>query len=305
MTTRVILLTTLLLASLSAGWCASAYEPPVISVPMVRKAPVIDGKVDPAEWAQAAVLSDFVTLGGEKLPALHTTVYLEYDAANFYLAAVCSDPNAANLKTVADKRDGPVLDDDSIQVAIDTVGRRKDVALLAVNAANVQYDSWNGDVSQSFKWQSATSRGPDGWSVELAVPFSRGIGPAVGDSWLINVARNAPGAGEFSSWAPVVKSLLETDRLGPLTFSGPAFRVGLRSLGDWGWARTWGRWKSLRGRDAERERASGRFGQTQRSGGERRPQRRDHGEDNGPRRAYRNRGVLPGPADGHSTVTFA
>jgi hypothetical protein len=230
MTTRVILLTTLLLAALSAGWGAPASAPPVISVPLVRQGPVIDGKVDPAEWARAAVLSDFVTLRGDKLPALRTTVYVEYDAANFYLAAVCADPNAGELKTVADKRDGPVLDDDCLQIAIDTVGRRKDVALLAVNAANVQYDSWNGDVSQSFKWQSATHRGPEGWSAELAVPFSRGIGPAVGDSWLINVARNAPGAGEISSWAPVEKSLLETDRLGPLTFSGPAFRVSLRSL---------------------------------------------------------------------------
>ena len=232
MTTRVILLSALLLASLSAGWCASGYTAPVISVPLVTKAPVIDGKLDPAEWAGAAVLSDFVTLGGDKLPTLHTTVYLEYDATNFYLAAICSDPNAANLKTTADKRDGPVLEDDCVQLAVDTVGQRKDVALLAVNAANVQYDAWNGDASQGFKWQSATSRGPDGWSVELALPFNSGIGPAMGDSWLINVERNAPGVGETSSWAPVVKSLLEIDRLGPLIFSGPPFRVSIHGLGD-------------------------------------------------------------------------
>ena len=232
MTTRVNLLAVLLLVSVSAGWGAPAYEAPVISVPLVSKGPVMDGKVDPAQWAQAAVLSDFVVGGGQKLPTLHTTVYVEYDATNFYLAAVCSDPNAANLKTAAEKRDGPVLADDCVQVAIDTVGQRKDVALLAVNAANVQYDAWNGDVSQSFKWESATSRGPDGWSLEMAVPFARGIGPAVGDSWLINVGRNAPGAGELSSWAPVDKSLEEKDRLGPLTFSGPPFRVKLRSLGE-------------------------------------------------------------------------
>jgi hypothetical protein len=232
MTARTLWLTVLLVASGSAGWSAPAYLPPVISVPEVTKAPQVDGKVEPAEWAKAAVLSDFVCLGGDSLPKLHTVVYAQYDASNFYLAAVCSDPDPANLRTAADKRDGPVLDDDCIEFIVDTVGQRKDAAHLAVNAANVQYDSWNADVSQDFKWTSATSRGPDGWSVELALPFARGIGPAVGDSWLINVARNAPAAGELSSWAPATKSMLELDRLGPLIFSGPPFRVVQRRLGD-------------------------------------------------------------------------
>ncbi len=231
MTTRTMLLLALLLASVGAGWSAPGYTPPVISVPLVTKAPQIDGSIEPGEWAKAAVLSDFVSVGGQSLPALRTTVFMEYDAGNFYLAAICSDPNPGSLQTLAAKRDGPVLGDDSLHLVIDTVGQRKSAAHLAVNAANVQYDSWDADASQDFKWLSATSRGPDGWSVEIALPFARGIGPAVGDSWLINVARKAPGADEQSSWAPVEKSVMELDRVGPLVFSGPPFRLLLRQVG--------------------------------------------------------------------------
>lgn len=232
MTARSLGLAALLALVTGTGWSAPAYVPPVVSVPEVTKAPQVDGNVEAAEWAQAAVLSDFVRLGGDRLPTLRTTVYAQYDAGNFYLAAVCSDAGTGSLRAQADKRDGPVLEDDCLELVIDTVGQRKDAAHLAVSAANIQYDAWNADATQDFKWASATTRGPEGWNVELALPFARGIGPAVGDSWLINVIRHAPGAGESSSWAPVLQSSAELDRLGPLIFSGPPFRVVQRRLGD-------------------------------------------------------------------------
>lgn len=225
MTVRGILLVTVLWAAATTGWCASAYIPPVVSAPLLSKAPQIDGNVEPAEWAQAAVLSDFVRVGGEALPGLRTTVYVAYDATSFYLAAVCTDPEPTMLCSMADKRDGAVREDDSIEIVIDTVGERKNAAHLAINVANVQFDSWDDDATQDFKWESATSQGETGWSAEVAMPFARGIGPAVGDSWLINVARFAAGRGERSSWAPVAASLGELDRLGPLVFSGAPFRV--------------------------------------------------------------------------------
>ena len=232
MTTRILLLVALLEVSLGAAWGASPYTAPVVSVPTGSKAPLIDGTVEAGEWARAAVLSDFVCVGADHMPTLRTTVYLEYDAVNFYLAAICTDPDSSALKSAADKRDGPVLQDDCLELVVDTVGQRSDAAHLAVSAGNVQYDAWNADASQDFKWTSATTRGPDGWSVEIALPFARGIGPAVGDSWLINIGRHAPGASEDSAWAPPLKSMAELDRLGPLIFSGPPFRVVQRRLGD-------------------------------------------------------------------------
>ncbi|HEY3398962.1 MAG TPA: carbohydrate binding family 9 domain-containing protein [Armatimonadota bacterium] len=231
----VRLLCAALLILVAAGWAAAAppaYTPPVISVPPAAKAPVVDGQVEPAEWAKAAVLSDFVTVGATGLPTRRTVVYMQYDANNFYLGALCFDPQPGKLKLDAKQRDGGVTADDSLEVFIDTVGQRKDVAHLAINAANVQLDSWNEDAAQDFKWTSATRVGADGWSAEIALPFARGIGPAVGDTWLINVARNAPGAGERSCWVPVQRAYGELDRLGTLIFSGPPFRVETRSLGD-------------------------------------------------------------------------
>jgi len=222
----------LLLAVVTWGQAESTHTPPVVSVPLTTKAPQIDGRLEPAEWARAGILSDFVLVGGTSLPALPTTVYMQYDASNLYVGALCSDPNPGGLKAEATRRDGAVLQDDCLELVFDTLLQRKDVAHLAVNPANVQFDAWNEDVTQDFKWTSAVQRLPDGWSVEVALPFAQGIGPKVGDTWLMNVGRSAPSRGEKSCWAATTKSFLELDRLGTLIFSGPPFRVSLRRLGD-------------------------------------------------------------------------
>ncbi len=221
-----------LLGAVSCVCAEAAYTPPVVSVPLTTKAPQLDGRLEAAEWARAGVLSDFVLVGGASLPALPTTVYMQYDASNLYVGVFCSDPNPGGLKVEATRRDGAVLQDDCVELFFDTLLQRKDVAHLAVNAANVQFDAWNEDVTQDFKWTSAVQRLPDGWSVEIALPFAQGIGPKVGDTWLMNVGRSAPGLGEKSCWVATTNSFMELDRLGTLIFSGPPFRVSLRGLGD-------------------------------------------------------------------------
>jgi hypothetical protein len=208
-------------------------DAPVVSVPQTPVPPTLDGRVEAREWAHAAVLSDFVAVGDTRLPALRTQVYVMYDATNLYLGAICYDPTG-QFRTEVTQRDGPVLTDDSLEVFIDTVGERKygETAHLAVNAAGIQYDALGDDATQDFKWTSVTARGADFWSVEIALPFARGIGPKVGDSWLINVGRHVARTGEVSSWCPVSRGVGEMDKLGTLLFSGPPYRVVLADLGN-------------------------------------------------------------------------
>jgi len=227
-----VLLTLLAIALPLCGWAAQPFTPPVVSVPAVTAGPVVDGRVEPAEWAQAAVLSDFVTLGANALPSLPTKVFLQYDASNFYLGAICYDPHPEALQALAVQRDGPVTADDCLQLFVDTVGQRTSVAHLAVNAAGTQFDAFAGDISQDFKWTVACAQQAEGWSIELALPFARGIGPEVGDTWLLNVGRYGPGPDESSCWAPAQDSFDELDRLGTLIFSGPPFRVAMQRLGE-------------------------------------------------------------------------
>ncbi|NLO73963.1 MAG: hypothetical protein GX100_07640 [candidate division WS1 bacterium] len=221
-----------LLALLAPALSAAVSDGPVVSVPALTQPPTMDGRVEAREWARAAVLSDFVTLGGARLPMLRTQVFLAYDAINLYLGAICYDPSGPIQAEVL-QRDGPVFTDDYLDLYIDTVGQRKssETARLTINAAGTQYDALGNDVSQDFKWAALTARGSGTWSLEMALPFARGIGPKVGDSWLINVARHVARTGEISSWSPVNRNLGEMDRLGTLLFSGPPFRVAVADLG--------------------------------------------------------------------------
>lgn len=229
---RLVLILALFVLPLG-GVLAVPADGPVVSAPAVTSAPNLDGRVESREWARAGALSDFIDLGGDKLPRLRTQVYVCYDAANLYLGLICYDPSG-QFRAEVGQRDGPIGSDDSVEMYIDTVGQRRagETARLAVNAAGTQSDSLGDDVSQDFKWVAVTTRNADNWSAEIALPFSRGIGPKPGDSWLINVGRHVARTGELSSWSAVARSFGEMDRLGTLLFSGPPYRVVTADLGN-------------------------------------------------------------------------
>jgi len=111
--------------------CAQAaefYTPPVVSVALLDKAPEIDGIVGRQEWGQAAMLSEFVALGGESRVQLPTTVYLGYTEQALYVGAKLFDPNPQQLRREVTQRDGEVWRDDCLELFVDTAGERQDYA---------------------------------------------------------------------------------------------------------------------------------------------------------------------------------
>lgn len=210
---------------------AEFYTPPVISVPQVASAPMIDGQIEAEEWSKAAVFSDFILRGGTDRPTLPTTVYVAYDAEAVYIGAQLFDPDPLQLRAEADERDGPVGEDDCLALFIDTAGEHRSYAHLVMNSLGTQYDAMNEDKSEDFRWEVATGIGDNGWTVELALPFANNIAPKPGDTWILNVARNAPGVGEQSSWARVRENLHEPENFGTLTFGERPFRVTIDDLG--------------------------------------------------------------------------
>jgi len=80
-TNTVVMIVALLAVTCICAQAAEFYTPPVVSVALLDKAPEIDGTVGRQEWGQAAVLSEFVTLGGQSRVQLPTTVYLGYTSA--------------------------------------------------------------------------------------------------------------------------------------------------------------------------------------------------------------------------------
>lgn len=210
---------------------AEFYTPPVISAPLVDSAPMIDGKIDPEEWNGAAVFSDFILVGGGQRPTLPTTVYVAYDDSAVYLAAQLFDPNPALLRAEAAERDSEVCADDTLELFIDTAGGRRSYAHLAVNPVGTQYDALNQDVKEDFRWEVAATIDEIGWVVELALPFAGNIAPKPGDTWILNVVRNATAVGEQSSWARVEEGFAEPENFGTLIFGERPFKVVLDDVG--------------------------------------------------------------------------
>ena len=234
MSSKNMIVMLVLWVAASCSLCAAEfYTPPVVSVPLLASAPVVDGKVEAEEWRFAAVLSDFVLLGGKALPALPTTVYVAYDEQAVYVAAKLFDPQPNQLRREVTEADGEVWRDDCLELFIDTKGERRTYARLAVNALGTKYDSEGRDAAANFQWDVATSLAQDGWSAEIRLPFAQQTAPQPGDRWILGVARNAVRVGELSTWARHHKSFHEPQSFGTLLF-GSGYRVRVDDLGAMG-----------------------------------------------------------------------
>jgi len=70
---------------------------PVATIPLIERAPAVDGKVDDAEWAGAAALPDFMTLDARRhegvAPRYRTRVWLQYDREALYIAVRAEYPD--------------------------------------------------------------------------------------------------------------------------------------------------------------------------------------------------------------------
>ncbi|MCK4324351.1 MAG: hypothetical protein KAW89_07465 [Armatimonadetes bacterium] len=230
-TNRVVMIAALLAAGCVCTQAAEFYTPPVVSVALLDKAPEIDGIVGRQEWGQAAVLSEFVTLGGESRVQLPTTVYVGYTEQALYVGARLFDPNPQQLRREVTQRDGEVWRDDCLELFVDTAGERQDYAHLAVNALGTKYDSYDRVVTEDFQWEAAATIHDDGWSVEIQLPFANQIAPQPGDEWIVEVARNAARSDVLSSWGCHNKSFHEPQNFGTLIFGQLPYRVTIDDLG--------------------------------------------------------------------------
>ncbi len=173
-------------AHIAAGLLAAASLqaqdiPPqyVTAAPRFAEAPKIDGDVDEPVWREAAVLRDFIQLepdNGEP-GTEETEVLIGYDEKMLYIAGRFHYEDPSQITSNFMDRDANLVNDDSIQVVIDTFGDGRNGFLFGVNPTGAQVDALvrgeGDDVNYGWDsvWYSGTSRSAAGWSVELAIPF--------------------------------------------------------------------------------------------------------------------------------------
>jgi hypothetical protein len=141
-----------------------------------EKSPKIDGILDDPVWQKAPSVSEFKSFvpdfGHE--PSEKTLAYMAYDSENLYFAFKCYDSEPEKIKTAVAKRD-TTRADDYVCVNLDTFNDQQSLYAFYVNPLGIQtdsrYSSGKEDLSVDIVWFSAGRLDPDGYSVELRIPF--------------------------------------------------------------------------------------------------------------------------------------
>ena len=181
-----------------------------VRVPRFEKAPVIDGKLDEEAWKSAVVLKDFYQFnpGDNTAPSKPTEVLFGYDAKNIYMAFRAADEPDKVRATVA-KRD-QIFGEDNVRVYLDTFNDQRRAYVIAFNPLGVQADGiftegQGIDFSVDIVMESKGAITPDGYVIEVAVPFKSLRYTAGKDKlWGFHVWRNIDRFNdELDSWVPI------------------------------------------------------------------------------------------------------
>jgi hypothetical protein len=167
----------LILLTLCGGSAAAQSSRRELAVPRVGERPVIDGVLNEAMWQQAARLEHWVqTRPGDNLPAVAPTVaYLAYGPDALYLAVDARDA-AARMRYRLHERDAVTSQgQDYISILIDTFNDRRRAFNITVNPLGIQGDGIKIEGGEFSEWDgvfdTAGKVGPDGYVIEIAIPF--------------------------------------------------------------------------------------------------------------------------------------
>lgn len=199
-----VLLTAILLLKIPL-WAGDARQAQAIRL----SEPVrVDGVLTESLWRNHAPIGDFVQVEprpGEP-PSEATRVWVAYNTNALYVAVYCEDrqPNRIIAREMA--RDAFLMNEDNIELILDTFHDNRNAYYFATNPAGVLVDGrisenrfpnldWDGI------WYVRTSVQEDGWSAEFEIPF-KSLGFNTGaTSWGFNISRHLGRNRETSRWA--------------------------------------------------------------------------------------------------------
>jgi hypothetical protein len=176
----------------------------------VKQPPRMDGSLDDVAWNEAEQTSLFVDISTGRTPPLQTWAKMVWDDEALYIAFWIAD---RNVEAKVLKNDGPVYNDNDIEVFLDPDGDGRQYMDLEMNANAAVFDAlvdrpgggsyvdWNlRGLQSAVRVEKASSwfgQKTKGWVAELKMPWDglvdvRGSAPCPprpGDVWRVNFAR--------------------------------------------------------------------------------------------------------------------
>ncbi len=197
------------LALLMLMAAVSAWARPVVTIPRIATAPVIDGRLGKTEWQGAARITDFKDVEpivGAK-PSEATIAYLAYDSNTIYIAIRCLTNNPNSIVAHQLREDEDMSSDDTVSVALDSLHDGRNAYVFMVNPLGTRRDfrvendinyrpEWNGI------WYAAARRDAHGWTAELAIPVKT-LSFVRGHTWGLEIQRTIRRRNEVVRWANI------------------------------------------------------------------------------------------------------
>jgi hypothetical protein len=171
---------------------------------------VIDGRLDEPAWQAAEVSGDFLQQDPrEGEPASEKTdVRVLYNHEFLYVSAVCHDRTPSKIVNNDIRRDFDTLNQDYFTLLLDTFNDGHSGYYFASSAAGGQHDRQIADEGRSSNtnwdgvWYAESKRGPDGYVVEMAIPFrTLRFNHDKQQVWGVHFYRRMRGRNESTYWS--------------------------------------------------------------------------------------------------------
>jgi hypothetical protein len=189
----------------------------------VKSAPVIDGILSEEIWNKLVPATNFTlmwpeTRHGNKIPGKYETIaYLGYDQNAIYIGAILKHPNPDKIPKEFSQRDEIWnVNAETFFVTFNTYNDDLNFFGFQITSAGTVGDVYSsGSIeSEDFLYDTVfdakTHISSDGWSVEMAIPYSAIRFPEKDEQlWGLNFGRKIQSLDETFVWSPVNVNELE------------------------------------------------------------------------------------------------
>ena len=234
-------------------------QTPTASASAITSAPVIDGRLADAAWAEGQVLTGFVQREPtEGRPVSERTeVRVAYDGEALYIGAWLFDSDPTSLVFGQTLRDASLNESDAFVLVLDTYLDRQNGFVFGTTPAGIEYDGQVANEGQGGggggggrpgggsgrqqrgsgggfnlnwdgSWEVATSTDSRGWYAEMRIPFTTlRYGTGGDQTWGLNFERRIRRNSEEAVWAPIPRqfNLYRVSLAGTLDLAAPATRI--------------------------------------------------------------------------------
>lgn len=213
---------------------------PNVHAVRVEELPEFDGLVDDSIWDRIKPATGFVQQNpDEGEPSTERTeVRIAFDETNLYFGIICFDSRPDDIVVTQNRRDGSLIDTDSIQLLIDTYNDGQNAFVFGTSPTGIEFDAQvtkagqtrgfgggparaggvgGGGAQQAGAaafnlnwdavWKVRSQVTDRGWESEIVIPFrTLRYRPGSDQTWGLNISRNLRRRNELSFWSPVSRA---------------------------------------------------------------------------------------------------